>query len=216
MPSLAATLWSRLTARSSTQEDQAALNAALVLLADHDIAASTLAARVAASTRAHPYAVVSAGLAALDGPLHGAASGLAFDLLTDALRDNDPVRALAGFMRSGRHVPGFGHALYPDGDPRAAALLDLILPAGAEPPADPRVAVIRGVLMAMAGRSGPRPNIDFAIASLALLSGMPSDAGEAVFAVARTAGWIAHALEEYADRPLRFRPSGRYAGPGPR
>ncbi len=203
---LAATLWPRLTARPATSESVAALNAALVLLADHDIAASTLAARVAASTRAHPYAVVSAGLAALDGPLHGAASGLVFELLADARRDDDPVRALAGFLRSGRPVPGFGHALYPDGDPRAVALLALI-------PAGP---VIGGVLEAMADRSGPGPNIDFAIASLALLSGMPADAGEAVFAIARTAGWIAHALEEYADRPLRFRPNGRYAGPDPR
>ena len=140
-----------------------ALNAALVLLADHDIAASTLAARIAASTRAHPYAVVSAGLAALDGPLHGAASGLTFELLSDALHDNDPVRALAGHLRSGRPVPGFGHARYPDGDPRAAALLDLILP---EPAADPRAMVIRGVLDATAGRSGPLPNVDFAIASI--------------------------------------------------
>ncbi len=95
-------------------------------------------------------------------------------------------------------------------------LLDLILPDRPEPPpADPRPAVIRGVLEAMAGRSGPRPTIDFAIASFAVLSDMPADAGEAIFAVARTAGWIAHALEEYADRPLRFRPHGRYAGPDP-
>jgi citrate synthase len=209
---LADMLWPRLTDQPSTPERTAALNAALILLADHDIAASTLAARVAASTRAHPYAVVSAGLAALDGPLHGAASGLTFELLTDALRDGDPVRALGAYMRSGRPVPGFGHALYPDGDPRAATLLTLILPRSS---ADPRVQIIRGVREAMARRSGPRPNIDFAVAALALLHDMPADAGEAIFAIARTAGWIAHALEEYADRPLRFRPNGRYAGPDP-
>jgi citrate synthase len=68
----------------------------------------------------------------------------------------------------------------------------------------------------MARRSGTAPNVDFAVAALALLHGMTSDAGEAIFAIARTAGWIAHALEEYGDRPSRFRPNGLYAGPAPR
>jgi citrate synthase len=103
-------------------------------------------------------------------------------------------------------VPGFGHPLYPDGDPRAAALLALL------PDLPP---VVTGLAEAMLRRSGVAPNIDFAIAALALRHGMDRDAGEAIFAVARTAGWIAHALEEYADQPSRFRPSGRYAGRSP-
>jgi citrate synthase len=68
---------------------------------------------------------------------------------------------------------------------------------------------------AMARHSGAAPNIDFALAAFALLNGMDADAGETIFAVARTAGWIAHALEEYADEPSRFRPSGRYSGRSP-
>jgi citrate synthase len=204
----AAVLWPRLTSAVPAPAGLAALNAALVLLADHDIAASTLAARVAASTRANPYAVVGAGLSALDGPLHGAASTLAYALLEDAVRTGDPVAAISECLRLGPAVPGFGHPLYPDGDPRAAALLALL--------DDGRsLAVVEEVADAATRRSGIAPNVDFAIAALALLNGMPPDAGEAIFAIARTAGWIAHALEEYADRPLRFRPTGRYAGRTP-
>lgn len=209
--SLAALLWDRLTTAVPTPDGIAALNAALVLLADHDLAASTLAARVAASTRAHPYAVVGAGLAALDGPLHGAASGLAYGLLADAVRSGDPVTAISDRQRAGEAVAGFGHRLYPGGDPRAGTLLALPFPA-AEAKAR---AVIDGVAAAVTRRTGVLPNIDFAIAAFALLNGMDADAGEAIFAVARTAGWIAHALEEYADRPSRFRPSGLYSGRTP-
>jgi citrate synthase len=204
----AAVLWPRLTSAVPAPAGLAALNAALVLLADHDIAASTLAARVAASTRANPYAVVGAGLSALDGPLHGAASTLAYALLADAVRTGDPIAAVSERLRLGPAIPGFGHPLYPDGDPRAAALLALL--------ADGRSrAVVEAVAEAATRRSGIAPNVDFAIAAFALLNGMPPDAGEAIFAIARTAGWIAHALEEYADRPLRFRPTGRYAGRTP-
>jgi citrate synthase len=205
---LAAALWTRLTARRPSTDDCRLLNAALILLADHDIAASTLAARVAASTRAHPYAVVSAGLAALDGPLHGAASGLAYSLLHEAMTSGDPVGTIAGRLRNDGQIPGFGHALYPDGDPRAATLLPM-LGDGAAAESALRVAD------AVEERSGARPNIDLALAALALHHDMPPDAGEAIFAVARTAGWLAHALEEYANRPSRFRPVGVYSGRTP-
>ncbi|WP_250037816.1 citrate/2-methylcitrate synthase [Paractinoplanes maris] len=207
-PRLAERLWPRLTTRPPTPQDINLLDAALILLADHDIAASTLAARVAASTRAHPYAVVGAGLAALDGPLHGAASGLAHDLLADALTRPDPVGAIAGTVRPGEPVPGFGHRLYPDGDPRASALLDMLGDTRARAAAD-RVAHV------MRTRSGLEPNVDLALAALALEHDMPADASETIFAIARTAGWLAHALEEYADRPSRFRPSGEYSGRTP-
>ena len=208
---LAGVLWPRLTADDPTAAGIATLNAALVLLADHDMAASTLAARVAASTRAHPYAVVGAGLAALDGPLHGAASGLAYALLTAAVRTGDPVGAISDVLRAGDVIPGFGHRLYPGGDPRAITLLAMLSGTGAR---GARKTIDR-VADAVTQRSGLLPNIDFAIAAFTLLNNMDAEAGEAIFAIARTAGWIAHALEEYADRPSRFRPSGHYAGPPP-
>jgi citrate synthase len=184
------------------------MEAALILLADHDIAASTLAARVAASTRAHPYAVVSAGLAALDGPLHGAASEHVYPLLARAAAGEDPVAVVSGQLRVSGGIPGFGHPLYPSGDPRAAVLFALL---GEHPV---HVAAI-GLADAVRTRSGILPNIDLALAAFALRYDMPADAGEAIFAVARTAGWLAHALEEYANRPARFRPTGRYSGRPP-
>ena len=209
---LAGVLWARLTDRAPAPADLAALNAALVLLADHDLAASTFAARVAASTRAHPYAVVQAGLSALDGPLHGAASDLAFGLLTEAARTEDPVGTISARLRADGRIAGFGQPLYPAGDPRATVLLGLL----PQIPGPIRQAM-EGVTAAMDRHSGTAPNIDFALAVFALVNGMDAGAGETIFAVARTAGWIAHALEEYADEPSRFRPSGRYAGrrPGP-
>ena len=205
---LADTLWHKLTLHRPSDEDHQVLNAALVLLADHDIAASTLAARVAASTRAHPYAVVGAGLAALDGPLHGAASGLAYSLLAEALTRKNPVSTIADRLRAGEAIPGFGHALYPDGDPRATTLIEMLPDGTARASAEE-------LAEAMRSRSGSHPNIDFAIAAMALHYAMSADAGEAVFAVARTAGWLAHALEEYSDRPSRFRPTGLYSGRQP-
>lgn len=203
---LAALLWSRLTATPATERGVHALNAAMVLLADHDLAASTFAARVAASTRAHPYAVVGAGLAAMDGPLHGAASGLAVEMLGAAVHGGDPLGTVSDRLRTGGGVPGFGHPLYPAGDPRAATLLSLL------PARSPVMEAVSAVSQAMRTRAGVAPNIDLALAAFTLLHEMPADAGEAIFAVARTAGWIAHAIEEYADQPSRFRPSGRYAG----
>ena len=203
---LAAVLWSRLSPRPPSDDDRYALNAAMVLLADHDLAASTFAARVAASTRAHPYAVVGAGLAAMDGPLHGAASGVAAEMLTAAIHTGDPIGAISDRLRTSGSVPGFGHPLYPDGDPRAATLLGL-LPTGSLV-----TATVDAVTAAMRDRAGVAPNIDLALAAFTLQHDMPADAGEAIFAIARTAGWIAHAIEEYADQPSRFRPSGRYAG----
>ncbi|MGK5681614.1 citrate/2-methylcitrate synthase [Actinoplanes sp. URMC 104] len=205
---IAEVLWERLTPREAAPRDHNLLDAALILLADHDMAASTLAARVAASTRAHPYAVVGAGLAALDGPLHGAASSMAYPLLAAALDRPDPVGAIAERLRAGEAVPGFGHRLYPDGDPRAVALLDMLGDTRAREAAERLAEVMRA-------RSGVHPNVDLALAAITLEHGMPPDAGETIFAVARTAGWLAHALEEYADRPSRFRPTGEYAGHGP-
>jgi citrate synthase len=206
--SLGGLLWPRLTALPMSGTDQRVLEAALILLADHDIAASTLAARVAASTRAHPYAVVSAGLAALDGPLHGAASEYVHPLLVRAVAGEDPVAIVSGHLRVSGGIPGFGHPLYPSGDPRATTLLELL---GDHPVRE----AAAGLAAAVRTRSGILPNIDLALAALAVRYDMPADAGEAIFAVARTAGWLAHALEEYANRAARFRPMGRYSGRRP-
>jgi citrate synthase len=206
---IAARLWRRIGSRPPEEGLLTALRAALVLLADHELAASTLAVRVAASVRADPYAAVATGLGALGGPLHGGASLGAEGMLAAAATADDAPRVVGELLRRTGRVPGFGHFVYRAGDPRATCLLGFVA-RGA--PDSPRLAVARAVLAEMRRRALPEPNIDFALAVLADVAGMISGAGEAVFAVARTAGWIAHALEEYArDEPLR--PRAVYTGP---
>ncbi|MFH8489761.1 citrate synthase family protein [Streptomyces longisporoflavus] len=206
---LAHRLWARLSARQPDDASLHALDTALALLVDHDLAASTLAVRVAASARAHPYAAVSAGLGVLEGPLHGAASGLAHRMLLDVLDRGSAAPVVADELRAGRRVPGLGHRLYPGEDPRAEALFALL---EAFPDAGPALAAARDVVATTARHTDLHANVDLALAVLTASSGMPAEAGETIFAVARTAGWIAHALEEYEERPLRMRPSGQYAG----
>lgn len=209
--SLAQRLWPRLTARAPTPAGIKALNATLIVLADHGLAVSTLAGRVAASARAHPYAVVSAALGAFEGPLHGAAGSHAYRLFADALRDGDPMAVYAERLRTQGWVEGFNHRAYPDGDPRARVLLGLLDEAGDEIPR--RVRDVADALVAAAQRRSPGlPNVDFALPLLAHAYDMVPDAGETVFIIARTVGWIAHALEEYEETPMRFRYEGAYRG----
>lgn len=212
---VAVRLWPRLGPSPATPALIHTLNAALVLLADHELAASTLAARVAASTRADPYAVVGTGLGVLSGSLHGTASVPVHRLFHEVEESGvDQVEALvAEHLRHGRFVPGFGHHLYPGGDPRAAALLDLVRSARPDPG---RMAVIDAVHEVMASDAPAEPNIDFGLAALAHVAGFRLGSGEAIFAVARSAGWIAHAIEEYGEAGNRYRARARYVGQGRR
>jgi citrate synthase len=196
-----------------------ALRAAMALLADHELAASTFAARMAASVRADPYAVVATGLGALGGvmdshPRHAIAhrgASLAVETMLAAARESsDAVRVVGDLLRRGERIPGFGDLAH-SADPRAKALLDLVKKAA---PRSSRYSVAAAVLDETRRRSLPEPNIDFALATLVSVAGMIPGAGEAIFAVARTAGWIAHAMEEYAtNAPLR--PRTVYTGLGP-
>lgn len=208
-PPVAADLWARLTPRPATPPALRTLDAALVLLLDHDLAVSTLAARAAASARATPYAVVVAGLGALDSPLHGNASRAAHRMLARVAAGEEPARVVADAVVDGRGpVPGFGQPLYAAGDPRARVLLGMLAD---DPGAGPALAAVRALAGLLRERTGAEPNVDLALAALSLAGGMADDAGEVVFATARTVGWIVHALAEYREPPLRLRPVGRYA-----
>jgi citrate synthase len=209
---LAQRLWARLSGRDADEASLRVLDTALALLVDHGLAASTLAVRVAASARAHAYAAVSAGLGVLEGPLHGAASGLAHRLLLDVLDEGDAAPVIAEELRAGRRIPGLGHRLYPGEDPRARVLFGLLEEI---PRAAPALAAARDIVATTARHTPLHANVDLALAVFTASAGMPATAGETIFAVARTAGWIAHALEEYGERPLRMRPSGHYVGPRP-
>ncbi|SDO99975.1 citrate synthase [Streptomyces sp. cf386] len=210
--SLAHRLWSRLSGRPADEAALRVLDTALALLVDHDLAASTLAVRVAASARAHAYAAVSAGLGVIEGPLHGAASGLAHKLIMEVLDRGDAGPVIAEELRAGRRIPGLGHRLYPGEDPRARVLFALLEEI---PHSAPALAAARDIVATAARHTPLHANVDLALAVFTASSAMSATAGETIFAVARTAGWIAHALEEYGERPLRMRPSGHYTGPKP-
>jgi citrate synthase len=180
-----------------------------VLVADHELAASTLAARIAASVRANPYAVVGAALGVVSGALHGGASLGAEALLAEVARPDDAARVIGERLRRGERLPGFGHQVYAGEDPRAVALLELVRQAAA---GSARLAAVEAVLDAVRQRRLPAANVDFALAALAHLGGMVHGAAEAIFAVGRVAGWLAHAFEEYQRAtPIRLRAS--YTGP---
>ncbi|MBK3633540.1 helix-turn-helix domain-containing protein [Streptomyces sp. MBT97] len=209
---LARRLWTRLSGRPPQEAQLRVLDTALGLLVDHDLAASTLAVRVAASARAHAYAAVSAGLGVIEGPLHGAAGGLAHRMLLEVLDTGSAAPVVAEELRAGRRIPGLGHRLYPGEDPRARALFALLEEI---PEAGPALAAARDIEATTARHTPLHANVDLALAVLTASCGMESSASETIFAIARTAGWIAHALEEYGERPLRMRPSGHYVGPKP-
>src|SRR5215217_7463543 len=209
--SIAARLWGGLSPLDPELALVGTVDAALVLLADHELAASTVAARVAASVRADPYAVVSAGLATVSGTLHGGAS-LGIEALLDEIDRPERAATVVGArLRRGERLRGFGHRLYPDGDPRAGFLLTRLRVTAA---GSPRMAVVDALLDATTRRGLPEPNVDLALAALAHVTAMTRGAAEAIFAVARTAGWVAHGLEEY-DRTTPIRPRAVYTGPPP-
>ncbi len=174
---------------------------ALVLLADHELNASTFATRVTVSTGAPLAAGVLSGLATLSGPLHGRASLGVLELVAASERAGVAV-AIRERLSQGRSIAGFGHPLYPQGDPRAAALLQQFSLPG--PYADLRDAVEETI--------GERPNVDFALAAVTEVFDLPQAAPLVLFALGRCAGWLAHALEQVTTgHPIR--PRARYVGP---
>ena len=206
---LARRLWPRLTKTAADPALVRCLDAALVLLADHELAASTMAARIAASVQADPYAVVSSGLGVVAGPMHGGAS-LGAERMLAEIADPDHAAVVVGErLRRGERIPGVGHMVYKSGDRRADRLMELLRAAA---PHHPRLAVSDGVIRELQDRGLPAANSDFAVATLTQMCAMVPGAGEAIFAVARMAGWLAHAIEEYGRRsPLR--PRAVYVGP---
>jgi citrate synthase len=177
------------------------LRRALVVLADHELNASTFAVRIAASTGASLAAGMLAGLATLTGPLHGGATRALRSLVSDAGRvgSNSAIR---GWLERGQPLPTFGHPLYPHGDPRAIALMRQFKLSG----------ILAEIRTAAEDVTGEPPNIDFALAALADVHDLPEEAPFVIFALSRSVGWIAHALEQIATGQL-IRPRARYIGP---
>jgi citrate synthase len=190
--------------RRPTDELVAAVGRALVLLADHELATSTLAVRVATSVRTDPYSALAVGLHTVRGTLHGGAAAHACALFTDAA-EHGPAAAVAEPLDRRRRLSGFGHSIYRRGDPRVEPLLDAVrtYAAAADAAARRRLALAVEVRAEAMRVLGLHANVDFALATLYFVAGLPADVP--LFAVARLAGWAAHAAEESTERPVRYR-----------
>jgi len=187
------------------------LGSALVFCMDHELPVSTFAARCVASSEATPYAVVLAGLAALGGVKHGGEIELVEAFLGEVEAAGNARVVISGRLRRGERIPGFGHSLYPEGDPRGASLLRLT--AGAYPESI-AVTLSDAVADEMLGLMDEHPTVDFALATVARTLELPPGGAVALFALGRTVGWIGHAVEQYKSDSL-IRPRARYVGEQP-
>ena len=181
---------------------------ALVLLADHELNASTFTLRCAASTGISLYDAVIAGLVALKGPRHGGVGPLASRLI-DTLLAGDIASVVRERVSLGERFPGFGHMVYRDGDPRAEALFKALSMSGI----DERLA--KEIPQAVKEATGQFANTDYSLSIMRRTLNMPAGSETTIFAMARTAGWIAHAIEQLETKRL-IRPRARYVGPAPR
>src|SRR6476660_1614246 len=181
---------------------------ALVLLADHELNASTFTVRCAASTELNLYAAMIAGLVALKGPKHGGAGVLAAQLLK-TLANGEVAPLVRERVALGERFAGFGHGVYKHGDLRAQALLEALAHSGAERK------LAHEIPERIAEATGEFVNIDYALAVLVHTLGLPTGHELVLFSMARTVGWIAHAIEQLQHGRL-IRPRARYVGPAPR
>jgi citrate synthase len=191
---------------------EALLGSALVFCVDHELPVSTFAARCVASSEATPYAVVLAGLAALGGVKHGGEIELVEAFLREVEDAGEARAVISGRLRRGERIPGFGHSLYPEGDPRGAGLLSLTAGANPESIAVTLSDTVAGEVLQLMGE---HPTVDFALATVARTLGLPPGGAVALFALGRTVGWIGHAIEQYRSGSL-IRPRARYVGEQPR
>lgn len=200
---LAQTLWS--TWGQGKRDVTAEINAALILCADHELNASSFTARVTASTLANPYAVVSAGLAALSGIKHGAMTESVAAFMQEVETVGSAYTAVSLRLRRGDGIPGFGHPLYPDGDPRAPLLFDYAREyAGGLPK-------LEVLLKAVDELTGLQPTLDVGLVVLCEVLGLKPSLALVIFALGRTVGWLGHAIEEYEQDTL-IRPRAHYVG----
>jgi len=184
---------------------------ALVLCAEHELNASAFAARVAASAGADLYACLGAALNTLSGSRHGGACDRVEALIAtiaDASGKARATRTVHALLARGEQLPGFGHPLYGAGDPRGALLIELAETHGAR--SEPAKAAF-ALLEAMKRGGHPAPTLDVGLVTLCHCLELPAGSAASIFAIGRSAGWVAHALEQRAAGYL-LRPRARYVG----
>lgn len=203
--SLAPTVEETLQSVWAPKNKQAAdlIRCALIICADHELNVSSFAARCVASAGSNPYAVVLAGMAAIEGIKHGGMAARIETMLDDVHAAKNVRTALADRLRRGEQIFGFGHRLYPAGDPRAAFLLESV-----------RDRFIFEVIAGAEEMIGEKPTVDFALVALTRTMKLPRGSALTLFALGRTIGWIGHAIEQYSRDEI-IRPRARYVGPTP-
>jgi citrate synthase len=192
-----------------------ALDCALVLHADHELNASTFAARVAAATLTDLHSTVIAGIATLKGPLHGGANAEVMKMLLEFGPSATPARVEAAIrdrLARKQKIPGFGHRVYRTMDPRAVHLRELSKALGRRSGQPHWVEMSERIEELVLAEKKLNPNVDFYSASMYYALGIPVSLYTPIFAVSRTAGWTAHVLEQFANNRL-IRPRAEYTGP---
>ena len=192
-----------------------AFDIALILHADHELNASTFAARVAAATLTDIYSAAVAGIAALKGPLHGGANAEVMKMLLEFGQTASPERvdeAIRAKLARKEKIPGFGHRVYRTEDPRATHLRQMSQELGKRAGNTAWFEMSQRIEALVKGEKKLNPNVDFYSASTYYTLGIPIDLYTPIFAVSRISGWTAHILEQYANNRL-IRPRADYTGP---
>ena len=200
---------------AANAEQVAALDAALILYAEHEFNASTFAARVVASTLSDFHSAMTAGIAALRGPLHGGANEAAMALIERFATPDEAERALLDMLRRRQLVMGFGHRVYRESDPRSPVVKSWAERLAATGEQRRQFAVAQRIETVMRREKGLFPNLDFYSALLFRNCGIPTPLFTPLFVISRVAGWAAHYLEQRANNRL-IRPTAVYTGPPPR
>jgi citrate synthase len=192
-----------------------AFDVALILHADHELNASTFAARVAAATLTDLHSAIVAGIGTLKGPLHGGANADVMRLLLEVGKDAPPERiddVIRGKLARKEKIPGFGHRVYHTEDPRATHLRQMSRDLGQRAGETQWFDMSQRIEALVKGEKKLNPNVDFYSASTYYALGIPIELFTPIFAVSRIAGWTAHVLEQYANNRL-IRPRADYVGP---
>ena len=202
-----------LNGKKPSPEAERALDVALILHADHELNASTFAARVTAATLSDMHSAITSAIGALKGPLHGGANEAVFTMLEKIDRSgSDAVEYVRNLLAQNKKIPGFGHRVYRTEDPRAIHLRQMSRDLGRAQGEPKWLEMSERIRELVSHEKGLYANVDFYSASTYHALGIDVDLFTPVFAVSRISGWTAHVLEQLADNRL-IRPRAEYVGP---
>jgi citrate synthase len=190
-----------------------ALDIALILHADHELNASTFAARVTAATLSDVHSAITSAIGALKGPLHGGANEAVFAILQQISESGaDPVEYIKGMLAQKKKIPGFGHRVYTTEDPRATHLRQMSRDLGYSSGQSKWFDISHKIEQYINAEKKLNANVDFYSASTYHTLGIDIDLFTPIFAVSRISGWTAHVMEQLNDNRL-IRPRAEYVGP---